>query len=151
MAVHLGGVYRGRVIRLLNVHVRILAQEERAVRPAAGAIVRQQCRPGLGRGTSDGHVQPSVPCEPWTTVRRNFPDAHTAPIDLRPGTRQSSAHPRFRKLLGPRHLQNTAENKPTVQQFVHDDGSPVEEHALKAQPRVHARQVEADVRPDQRV
>lgn len=151
MAVRLGGDHIGRVLRLLDVHVRLLAQVERAVRPAAGATVWQQYRAGPGRGTSDGHVQPSVQREPWTTVRRDVPDAHPAPVDLPPGTRQSGAHPGFRKLLGPRHLQNPAGNKPTFQQPVYDDGSPVEDHALQAQSRVHVRQAEADVQPNQGV
>lgn len=94
----------GDRVLFLHVHVRLLAQTERAVRSAADSAVRQPGRSGGGRGTSNGPVQPCVQRVLWPPVRRAVPDAYPAPVDLRPRAHRPDANQLLCILLGPRRV-----------------------------------------------
>lgn len=146
-----GGGRRGVRVLLRHVHVRPLAQEERTVRPSAGAAVRQPGRGGAGRGTPVDVLRPFVQGVPRHRLRRILPDAHAAPDDLRPGTREPRADQGFRALHGSRDVQRDSGREPAEQRAVQHERRTVEDHAHQAQPGVYVRQAETHARADGRV
>jgi len=144
-------VVSGRGVPLFHVHVRLLARPRRPVRETDGAAVREHRRVGPGHRTPGAHVQPVLRFVPRSPVRRVVPDAQAAPDDLRSGAGEPRADRRLCALHRPRHVRGQPGREPAVQRAVQHERRPVEDHAAKAESRVHIRKAEAHARTGGRV
>lgn len=142
---------RARRVPVLDVDVRPLERPERAVRAAAGAVVRQHTRPGHRRGAPDARVPAAVHAVRRPAVRGPVPDAHAVPDGARPGAGPAGADQGLCALHRPRAVRVRAAAQPAGQRAVLHERRPVEDHARQAQPGVHGRQAAAHARSDRRV